>query len=113
MESLLENARPILAKERGLNQKSRMKIQAIGRQMKIPAAVIDQAIQILHGAPPVQGSEVSTYESNYATIMREKISEIPGGILTTKIEEKAISIGVRKYQLSEVQAPANRSTNCR
>ena len=104
LESLLENARPILAKERGLNQKSRMKIQAIGRQMKIPAAVIDQAIQILHGAPPVQGSEVSTYESNYATIMREKISEIPGGILTTKIEEKAISIGVRKYQLSEVQA---------
>lgn len=104
LESLLENARPIIAKERGLNQKSRMKIQAIGRQMKIPAAVIDQAIQILHGAPPVQGSEVSTYESNYAAIMREKISEIPGGILTTKIEEKAISIGVRKYQLSEVQA---------
>lgn len=104
LESLLENARPILAKERGLNQKSRMQIQAIGRKMKIPEGVIDQAIQILHGAPPLPGGEVSKYESTYALVMREKISEIPGGILTNKIEEKAISVGVRKYQLSEVQA---------
>ena len=104
LESLLENARPILAKERGLNQKSRMQIQAIGRKMKIPQGVIDQAIQILHGAPPLPDGEVSKYESTYARVMREKISEIPGGILTNKIEEKAISVGVRKYQLSEVQA---------
>ena len=104
LESLLAKARPIIAEERGLNHKSRMKIQSLGKKMKIPAAVIDQALQLLHGAPPVQGAEESRYERAFAKIMQQKISEIPGKILTTRIEEKAISIGMRKYQLSEIQA---------
>lgn len=104
LEALLRKAQPIIAEERGLNHRSRVKIQAIGRQMKMPAGVVDQALQLLHGMPPVQGSQETRYEKAFAKVMREKISEIPGKILTTKIEEKAISVGQRKYQLSEVQA---------
>ncbi|MEE2639528.1 MAG: hypothetical protein VX768_02770 [Planctomycetota bacterium] len=104
LESLLARSRPIIAAERGLNAKSRMKIQALGKKMKIPAAVIDQTLQLLHGAPPVQGAGESRYERTFAQIMLQKISDIPGKILTSRIEEKAISVGTRKYQLSEVQA---------
>lgn len=104
LASILSKARVIIAEERGLNHKSRMKIQAMGKKMKIPAAVIDQALQLLHGSPPIQGQSESRYEKSFAKIMTKKISEIPGRILTTRIEEKAISVGVRKYQLSEMQA---------
>ena len=108
LESLMAKARPILAEERGLNHRSRVKIQSLGKKMKIPAAVIDQALQLLHGMPPVQGlgenSAETQYERAFAKTMSRKIAEIPGKILTNKIEEKAISIGTRKYQLSETQA---------
>lgn len=107
LESLLEQARPIIAEERGLNHRSRVKIQSLGKKLKIPAAVIDQALQLLHGAPPVLGSESSAgteYEKTFAKVMARKIADIPGQILTNKIEEKAISVGTRKYQLSETQA---------
>ncbi|MDB4671639.1 hypothetical protein OAF34_05830, partial [Pirellulaceae bacterium] len=87
-----------------LNTRSRVKIQSIGKKMNLPAAVIDQAMQLLHGLPPVQGNEDSPYELSFTKVMQEKISGIPGGILTTRIEDKAVSIGQRKYELSEVQA---------
>lgn len=104
LEKLLARAQPIIAEERGLNQRSRVKIQALGKQMKVPAGVIDQALQLLHGAPPVHGSGESQYEKSYARAMRKKIDGIPGRILTTRIEDRAVSIGTRKYQLSDVQA---------
>ncbi|MDB4756599.1 hypothetical protein OAG56_04435 [Mariniblastus sp.] len=104
LESLLAKARPVIASERGLNTRSRVKIQSIGKKMNLPAAVIDQAMQLLHGLPPVQGNEDSPYELSFTKVMQEKISGIPGGILTTRIEDKAVSIGQRKYELSEVQA---------
>lgn len=109
LETLLARARPIIAEERGLNHRSRVKIQALGKKMKIPAAVVDQALQLLHGAPPVQLAidphrAETQYEKAFARTMTQKVSAIPGRILTTKIEEKAISIGTRKYQLSETQA---------
>ncbi|MEC9092677.1 MAG: hypothetical protein VX438_08235, partial [Planctomycetota bacterium] len=104
LESLLAKARPIIATERGLNYRSRAKIQSLGKKMKIPGAVIDQALQLLHGAPPAVGTATSRHERGFAKIMEQKISQIPGKILTTRIEEKAISIGTRKHQLSETQA---------
>lgn len=104
LESLLAKARPVIASERGLNTRSRVKIQSIGKKMNLPAAVIDQAMQLLHGLPPIQGNEDSPYELSFTKVMQEKISGIPGGILTTRIEDKAVSIGQRKYELSEVQA---------
>ena len=90
LESLLAKARPVIASERGLNTRSRVKIQSIGKKMNLPAAVIDQAMQLLHGLPPVQGNEDSPYELSFTKVMQEKISGIPGGILTTRIEDKAV-----------------------
>ena len=81
LESLLAKARPIIAEERGLNHRSRVKIQALGKKMKIPAAVVDQALQLLHGAPPIQrandGNGTEThYEKEFARVMSRKVLDL-------------------------------------
>lgn len=104
LDAFLQQAAPIIAVERGINGKSRVKLEALARDLRLPDDLFDQAIHMLQGAPPVAGKSRSRWEEAFRTYLRAKLQRLPNRIITTQVEARAVARGRDKYQLSEEQA---------
>ena len=104
LDSFLQKAAPIIAVERGINARSRVLLEALARDVKLPEEFFDQAIHMLQGAPPVANKEKTRWERAFRNYVRQKVKNAPQGILTVAMETRATDKGVRKYMLGEEQA---------
>ena len=87
LESFLQKAAPIIAAERGINAKSRVMLEALARDSKLPDELFDQAIHMLQGAPPVARTKSRWYEA-YCKYLAKKFKDVPRGILTRSISRR-------------------------
>ena len=104
LTAFLRRAGPIIAAERGLNESARVKLRAIAADMKLPDGVFDTAISMLQDQPPVAKRELTRYEAAFEKSMRIKLQNVPRGIVTARVENRAVEVGVVKYQLTELQS---------
>lgn len=103
-ESFLRRAGSVIATERGLNAKSRVKLESIARDMRLPDDVFDQCMQMLQGNPPAVKRKPTRWERAFEKLMHSQLRKIETDILTADMERKAIEFALKKYQLTEAQA---------
>lgn len=102
LDSFLQRAAPVLAEQRGFNAQSRVKLEAIARDMRLPQNLFDQAMHMLQGAPPVVSK--NRWVEAFGRYLHAKLEQSPQHILTAEQHTRAIAVATSKYQLSETQA---------
>ncbi len=102
MDSFLRQAAPILAAERGLNETSRLKLQALAEELHLPQALYDRAVSELSRSG--QLSQLTRMEQHFAQFLDQEMGKLSGGILSAQTESKAIQIAESKYQLAPQRA---------
>ncbi len=103
VDAFLQKAAPIIAMERGINARSRVLLEALARDMKLPDELFDQGIHMLQGSPPVV-KEKSRWQKAFGEYVRRKLENLDTEIFTLALESRMIQKGVKKYMLSEDQA---------
>ncbi|MCH7728854.1 MAG: hypothetical protein IH991_20565, partial [Planctomycetes bacterium] len=104
LDSFLQRAAPVIAEERGFNPRSRVKLESIANDMRLPEELYDQAIHMLQGAPPVAGKPGSRWVEAFRQYLHARLERVTQGIVTVQMEARAIEVATTKFQLTEEQA---------
>ena len=100
LENFLRKAAPILAAERGLNERSRVKLRSLSEEMKMPDELFDSAIKELKKKiKTVQ--PLTRQEQGFVKFLKHQFGEMKRQILSIRMESKAVKIGETKFQISE------------
>lgn len=100
----LLRARTILAEERGLNEKSRIKLRALADDLRLPQVLYESAIsQLMEGTAALDG-ELTRYEKQFVKWLEKYLQPLSGHVLTPAQEEKAIQRGTEEYQIAPDRA---------
>ena len=102
LRRFLARAFPVIAAERGLNENSMIKLRAIADELKLPAELYDDGLRKLEKVSV--GKKLTRYEREYSRFLNKQFRRLSGGILTVKMERKAIEIGGTKFQIPAERA---------
>jgi hypothetical protein len=104
MKSFLLRARTILAAERGMNEKSRIKLRALAEDLQLPQVLFESAISQLQEGTAALDGELTRYEKQFVKWLEKHLEPLAGHVLTPAHEEKAIQRGTREFQIAEDRA---------
>lgn len=104
LDSFLQKAAPVIAVERGINARSRIKLEAIARDMHLPDDLFEQGIHMLQGAPPVEKGGGNRWADAFRQYLHAKLENLPRKILTFRLEARVIAVAASKFQLAEDEA---------
>ena len=103
----LQKAAPILAAERGLTPISRLKLEAVARDLGMSSSEFDDALRnTQHGPaepapPPVLNDPQSAVFRIY---LRKKLARLTHGILTPDQERRLLAIAWKRHTIPEPEA---------
>jgi len=100
----LQRAGPILAVERGINARSRMKMEIIARELNLPADEFEAAVQSLQRGTADTEEPNAAQVQAFQMVVSKQLENVPGGVLTAAHEEKAIKYAVEHYGIGTEQA---------
>jgi len=103
LKSFLRKAAAIISVEKGLNSESRLKLQTLAEHVKLPQPLFEEALALLQ-----QGVEVSVsltrYEKAFVKFLDTEFEKITGDIISPRVENEAIALAQRKYDIGSLQA---------
>lgn len=102
LKAFLRQARGVISMERGLNQKSQLKLQSLAENLKLPNELFQIAIEELKNAQ--KPSEVSHWERGFITFLDRELGKFKKNLMTIKMQNRALEIAKKKFQLSEIRA---------
>ena len=102
LRTFLRQAVAIIAAERGLNEASQSKLQALAKQLGLSNSAYSAALEKLKRPTPATG--LNSYEKKFVELISSEMSKISGDVLTIKAENKVIDLAERKYQISAIRA---------
>ena len=99
----MRKAAPIIAAERGMNANSRLKLRSLASDLRLPNDLYEAAILELNKAAS-DDQKLSTYERGYVKFLRAQFKKLKHGILSARMEKRALEIGTTKFQLDAERA---------
>jgi hypothetical protein len=103
LNRFLQKAKPILAAERGLNARSRAKLKRLADENHVSDEMFDRALVLIKNGD-ASASELTRYERSFVKFLRRELKELPANILPARLEQKAITIALDKYQIESQRA---------
>lgn len=103
LDLFLEQAMPILAIERGMNARSRVKMEALAQSLGLPEDQFESAMGSLQGGDS-EACETNPQAEAYRLSLRNQLPKLPQNILTPALESRAVEIGVQRYGLAGDEA---------
>lgn len=104
LAAFMRKAAPVITAERGLNAGSRLKLESLAKDMKLPKELFEEGLKRIQDAPPMITSSMNRWEKAFAKRLKGQLNNLKGGILTASMEKRAVRIAKEKYQLEEIQA---------
>ncbi len=104
LREFLRRAGPILASERGWNERSRLKLKSLAEDLKLPKRLFDAAIQRLQEGQLDWDKQLSLYEKKYTHYLRKQLGSTKDKVLTAAHEKKAVRIARRQFQIPRQRA---------
>lgn len=102
LKAFLRQARAVIAAERGLNPRSHLKLQSLAQNLKLPDELFRTAIDELKNAQ--KPTEVAHWERAFVDFLDREFSKLPDQIVSVRMEDRAVDLASKKYQLPEVRA---------
>jgi hypothetical protein len=103
LRSFLRKAVAVIASERGLNAQSRLKLESLAQHQKLPEELFREAIRRLKENDASLES-LSRYERAFVGFLEREMKKLSGDVLSLSVEQRAIELGKRKYQISGERA---------
>ncbi len=103
LSTFLRKAGAVIASERGLNSRSRMLLQALADQMSLPEALFEQGLVQLQDRQTVTDG-VGRWEKAFLKFLDKEFEKMPSGILSIAMENRAVDLAERKYQINDARA---------
>ena len=115
VEEFLTRAAPVLALERGMNARSRVKLAAIADELGLSDEQFDQVMEKLLSGESTARRQVSREEMRkvrrrkraFHNQVGETLMALPHGVLTSGMEQKLVEDGVEQHGLSQEDARAD------
>src|SRR5688500_16411495 len=104
LEKFLERAAPILAVERGINARSRVRLLAVARDVGLPEAEFDGAVRLLQRAPVKAESPEDQITEPFRRYLHAKLESSTVKTFTPALESRVVGVAVDKFQLTEALA---------
>ena len=102
LRSFLRQAVAIIASERGLNDTSQSKLQAIANQLGLAEPTYLAAIEKLKTRNP--SISMNRYEKEFVQFIGNELQKMSGDILTIKAENRVIDLADKRYKIDSVRA---------
>lgn len=103
VKSFLRQASAIIASERGLNSGAQQKLQTLAEYLKMPQEEFHEALALLQENEKLPAG-LNRYEKEFVSFLKNELGQLNGGILTVSMENKAVDLAARKYQILEPRA---------
>lgn len=103
VKAFLRQASAIIASERGLNSAAQQKLQTLAEHLKMPQDEFRDALAQLQENEKLPAG-LNRYEKEFASFLRQQFQGLSSGILTVAMENKAVDLAARKYQILEARA---------
>ena len=103
LDRFLQKAKPILAVERGLNERSRAKLKRLADEHHVNDETFARALKLIQSGEAAK-SNLTRYERSFAKFLRRELKGISESILPARLEQKAVDIAFDKFQLEPQRA---------
>jgi len=102
LEKFLQRAASIIAMERGINSRSRVKLEIVARDLGLPQDEFEAALKDIQRGDKsdAQDEQINAFRM---TIVKQ-LEKLPRAVLTPDLEAKAVKYGVDRYGLTSDQA---------
>ncbi len=104
LETFLQQAATIIAIERGINARSRVKLSALAQQLGLPDDRFEHAIHSLQGPSRSADAQQDPQAEAFCLYLNARLEQLPRSILAADAEAQALRIARRHFQLDEQQA---------
>lgn len=104
LKEFLRRASPILAAERGWNERSQLKIKSLAEDLQLPDDLYDIAVTRLQQGNLEFDERFSKYEQSFIRYLHQQFSKSTTTVLTAAHETKAIRIARREYEIPQARA---------
>ena len=101
--AFLRQATAVIAAERGLNAVSHQKLRTLATHLKMPEEQFHEAMEKLQADEKLPAG-LNRYEQEFVTFLRGEFLNLKNGIMTVSMEERAVDLAARKYQILEPRA---------
>lgn len=102
LRTFLRQAVAVIAAERGINDASYAKLQAMADQLGLSDSTFQAAIEKLKKPDSALG--LNRYEKQFVNFLAEEFRRIRGDVLTVRAEARVIDLAESKYQIDAVRA---------
>ena len=99
----LRQAGAIIAAERGLSQSCRLRLQSLAVRLELTSQQLHQAIETLQGTAKFSEA-LNHWEHSFVEFLQREFKPFQGRVLSIAIENRALDLAARKYQIQEVRA---------
>ena len=99
----LRQAGAIIAAERGLSESCRRRLQTLAVRLELTHQQFHQAIETLQGTAKFS-EPLNHWERSFVEFLKREFNPFRGRVLTISIENRALDLAARKYQIQEVRA---------
>ena len=103
LDRFLQKAKPILAVERGLNERSRAKLKRLADEHHVNDETFARALKLIQSGEAAK-SNLTRYERSFAKFLRRELKGISESILPARLEQKAVDIAFDKFQVEPQRA---------
>ncbi|MCH2180874.1 MAG: hypothetical protein MK108_02620 [Mariniblastus sp.] len=103
LRMFLRQAGAIIAAERGLSKASRAKLQSLAVRLELSDEQFHAAINELQNTVQLPKT-LNHWERSFVAFLQREWQELHGKVLSISVENRAIDLAARKYQISEVRA---------
>lgn len=104
LREFLRRAAPILAAERGWNERSQLKIKSLAEELRLPESLYDQGVHKLREGKLRYEERFTVYERAFLKKLESDFRKSNTAIFTAAQEDHVIQIAVSDYQISPLRA---------
>lgn len=103
VRSFLQKASAIIASEKGLNATAQQKLQTLAEHLKMPQEEFQEALAELQANEQITVG-LNRYEKEFLDFLQFEFEQLNSGIVTVAMEDKAVDLAARKYDIQEARA---------
>ena len=104
LKEFLRRAAPILAAERGWNERSQLKIKSLAKELRLPESLYEQGVNKLREGKLRYEERFTVYERAFLKKLESDFRKSKTSVFTAAQEDSVIKIAVSEYQIPQMRA---------
>ncbi len=100
LNEFIRRAGPIITAERGLNERSRLKLRSLADSLKLPNELFDLALEHFRQSGIEPKDKLTRFERAFVNWLTKHLNSTQQKILSTELEQAGLTHGTEKYQLT-------------